>query len=722
MDTNKNYGGLDCFKILAAFLVVAIHTSPLSSYSPEADFFLTRVVARLAVPFFLMTTGFFLLPDYLFDHKKEYLPVWRFVKKNLLLYGAAILLYLPVGIYAGHYNDLDGWSFFRMILFDGTFYHLWYLPASVLGVLLLTWISRRMPFPAVMICAAAGYVLGLLGDSYFGLIADVPVISSFFDDLFCVFSYTRNGAFYAPVFLAMGAWLAHRGKVCKWGVSLAGFTLSLLLLTGEGFLLRYAAWQRHDSMYLFLLPCMLFLYQLMLSWPVRAAKWVRPVSAWIYLLHPLAIVLVRGAAKAVGLTTLLVENSLIHYLTVCLISSVLAIAVTVFFHWRRSRKKTFPQDRAWIELDQDALRHNVDVLRSLLPARCELMPAVKANAYGHGAVLICRELNDLGIRAFCVATAKEGAALRRKGIKGDILVLGYTHPELFFLLRRYRLAQTVVDLSYARLLQQYGRKIRVHVGVDTGMHRLGERCENVAALCTIFRMKNLKVQGIFTHLCADDTRDPVQKQFTEAQGFAFYELLTALQENGFSCPKIHLQASYGVLNYPELSGDYARVGIALYGMLSTKKDTENCPKSLRPVLSVKARIAAVKKLYCGEAAGYGLDFVADQDRVIAVLAIGYADGVPRNLSNGAGCVLVDGFVAPIIGRVCMDQTLVDVTGVPTVKTGDIAVLIGTCGGKTITACDIAEQAGTISNEILSRLGERLERQVIRRPLQTVRKI
>lgn len=370
------------------------------------------------------------------------------------------------------------------------------------------------------------------------------------------------------------------------------------------------------------------------------------------------------------------------------------------------------RSRAWIELDRNALRHNVEVLRKLLPDGCELMPAVKANAYGHGAVLISRELNRLGINAFCVASAAEGAELRENGVCGEILILGYTHPKQFSLLNRYNLSQTVIDLPYAEVLNEYKERIKVHIAVDTGMHRLGEPYENVENICEMFRFRNLKVEGIYTHLCADDTESPEDRAFTLAQGQAFYQVISQLKTCGCIFPKVHLLASYGLINYPSLGGDYARVGIALYGMLSIRTDTERCSLPLWPVLSVKTRVAAVKALRKGEAAGYGLQFVSTQDSRIAVLAIGYADGLPRALSCGVGKVLISGCEAPIIGRVCMDQTLVDISSISDVKAGDVAVIIGRYGDAKITACDLAEQTGTISNEILSRLGERLQREII----------
>ncbi len=710
MAENRHYGGLDYFKIAAALLVVAIHTSPLSHYSVEADFLLTRVVARIAVPFFLMVTGYFILPQYLFDKSADPSALLRFIRKSALLYLVATIIYLPINIYAGHFEQVDVFSILRMIAFDGTFYHLWYLPASIIGIMLVYLLSRKLPFKGIMWIALLLYCLGLLGDSYFGVIAKVPILSSLYDTGFHLFSYTRNGLFYTPVFLAMGAWLSHSSHLCTKKTSIAGFFASVLIMSAEGLVLRHFEFQRHDSMYFALLPCMFFLFQLMLSWDKKPVKSLRTISLWVYLIHPLFIIVVRGAAKVTGLVDVLVENSLIHYFAVCALSVIFSVIVAKLPIFKGS--KSFQRGRAWIELDRKNLRHNVDVLRSLLPDDCELMPAVKANAYGHGAVLVSRELNTMGIKAFCVASVPEGVELRRNGIKGEILVLGYTHPEHFPLLRRYRLMQTVIDYPYAKSLNAYGKNIRVHIKIDTGMHRLGERCEKLDAVTRIFRCKNLKIEGIFTHLCADDTTYPEDKAFTLSQGQAFYSVVSQLKKRGFTCPKIHILSSYGLLNYPGLGGDYARVGIALYGMLSSRVDTENCGVHLKPVLSVKARVALVKDLFQGEAAGYGLQFVAEQDTKIAVLTIGYGDGIPRSLSCGVGKILINGLEAPIIGRICMDQMLVDLTNMSDVKAGDVAVVIGKSGNAEITACDLAEQTGTITNEILSRLGERLERQMI----------
>ncbi len=368
----------------------------------------------------------------------------------------------------------------------------------------------------------------------------------------------------------------------------------------------------------------------------------------------------------------------------------------------------YKKSRAWIELDMGNLKHNIEEFRRVLPFDCMLMPAVKANAYGHGAVLVAQALQKEGIDAFCVASVSEGIELRQAGIAGEILVLGYTHPAEFGDLLAYDLIQTVVDGNYAKLMRDDGRRFKVHVGIDTGMHRLGERWENIEEIVNIFRIPNLKVMGVFSHLCVSDGNSVQERSYTMEQIHHFEYVVEELHRKGFHHFKCHLQGSYGILNYSQCCFDYARAGIALYGIYSAKNDRENAAVDLRPVLSLKTRVESVKMLYHGEGAGYGLTYSARGNRKIAVLSIGYADGVPRELSN-CGFVLCNGKMAPVIGRICMDQMLVDVTDIPQVEAGDEAVLIGKSGDLEIQAEEMAQWAGTISNEIVSRLGERLER-------------
>lgn len=716
MDTKQHYGGLDRFRLIAAILVVANHTSPLTIFSADADFFMARILARVAVPFFFMVTGHFVLSGIL-DSADGGKKLGRFLKKIFLLYALAILLYIPLGIYAGHYHDLTPYGALRLLIFDGPFYHLWYFPATMLGVSLLYLMRRWIGLRSMMALSGLLYLLGILGDSYFGLIEKLPVVEMAYQYGFQIFAHTRNGLFFAPLFLLLGAWLGKRETAPKPGENplpikalSIGLAISFLLMTAEAFTLHYLGWQRHDSMYLALIPTMAFLYKRLLLWQVNPSAKLRTMGTWVYILHPAMIVVVRMAAKVLNARALLVDQSLIHYLMVTLLSFLAAFMLSHILD--RRKKGDFQQSRAWIELNRDALAQNVQFLRARLPENCKLMPAVKADAYGHGALLIAKELKALGVDAFCVACIQEAIALRRHGIKGEILILGYTHPEKFPLLRRYHLTQTVVDYAYAVALNGYGKKLHVHVAIDTGMHRLGERSEHIDKICSIYEMKNLIVDGLFSHLSASDGLTPQEKAFTESQVTAWNHVIKQLRQRSHPCPKTHLLGSYGVINYPELAGDYARVGIALYGVLSTREDTANWANSLQPVLSLKARLATVKDLYPGESAGYGLAFTADRYMKIATITIGYADGLPRALSDGVGSVLIHGCKAPILGRICMDQTIIDVSHIPHIKKGDVAVLIGTSGNQSIGADDLALQTNSITNEVLSRLGSRLERKVV----------
>ena len=281
-------------------------------------------------------------------------------------------------------------------------------------------------------------------------------------------------------------------------------------------------------------------------------------------------------------------------------------------------------------------------------------------------------------------------------------------PEaLLPLARRWRLSLAAADLDHARRLSAWGRPLRVHVAVDTGMHRLGAPAGDAGALAEIFRLPNLRIRGVFTHLCAADGASARDRAYTQAQLRAFQGALEALAARGIALPKRHALASAGVLAQPECAGDWARVGLALYGVPPAFARAAGA--GLRPVLSLKARVALVRTLRAGECAGYGLAFSAARESRLAVLSIGYADGLPRALSCGVGCALVRGRRAPIAGRICMDQTLLDVTDIPGVAPGDEVVLLGEQAGARLSAWDVAGAAGTIPNEILSRLGPRLPR-------------
>lgn len=352
-----------------------------------------------------------------------------------------------------------------------------------------------------------------------------------------------------------------------------------------------------------------------------------------------------------------------------------------------------PRTRAWLEIRLQDIQHNADVLQRALPEGCKVMAVVKADAYGHGAVRIALALQEK-VHAFGVATIDEGIQLRENGVKGLILLLGYTHPDDVLLLQKYALTATVVDEAHANALSARQVPIDVHVKVDTGMHRLGEDWRHTEAFQRICEQPYLHVTGVYTHLCAADC----DEAFTKVQLERFQQI---------EVPGVrHAQSSYGMLNFPQMGFAYARVGIALYGMLSSPKDTTLLQPDLRPALSLRARVACIRQVAEGETVGYGRAFTAPSLRKIAVLCVGYADGIPRAYQGGA---LIHGVYAPVVGRICMDQMTVDITDIEDVMPGDIATLIGKDGMRDLPATEVAEKAGTITNELLSRLGARLKR-------------
>lgn len=712
--TNKRegYAGIDIFRIAAAIMIIAIHTSPLVSFSHEADFVLTRILARVAVPFFFMCTGYFLIPGCIESQVNRKRIFVKFLTKTGFLYVAAILIYLPVNIYSGYFKEKPITpNIAKDLVFDGTFYHLWYIPASIIGFMIVYTLTTRLSLKKVFTLSFILYLIGLFGDSYYGISEKFDAANSFYGTLFSYFDYTRNGLFFAPVFIVLGAIIAKSKREYSLRKNLAGFALAFSALIAEALILHHYSLQRHDSMYIMLLPAMYFLFGILLKIKGESKKTLRDISMLVYILHPLCIILVRGFAKVLKLEKYLIRNSLIHFIAVTV--ATIVISVIIVYLWKQLttyKRQTQPEKcRAWAEIDMDRLKHNVNQLNCLLPHECQLMAVVKSNAYGHGDIEISKALNKAGVYAFAVATLSEGIELRNNKIKGEILILGYTHPDEAPLLVRYDLTQTVVDYEYAEILDSTGLKIKVHIKIDTGMHRLGETNDALSNLDRTYNCKNLIIGGTYTHLSSADSVDPSNILFTKEQIKKFYSTLNYLKSHNRNPSKIHIQSSYGILNYPELDCDYARVGIALYGVLSKENEKTKIRAALEPVLSLKARIVLTKEIQEGESVGYGRSFIAVKRTKIAVLCIGYADGIPRSLSCGKGYVLIKGKKAPIIGNICMDQLTVDISDIPDVQHGDIATLIGDDGNEAITAEQVASLAGTITNELLSRLGNRIER-------------
>ncbi len=322
-DTKKAYPDIDVFRLVAAILVVAIHTSPLTSYNGYADFLLTRVVGRVAVPFFFMVTGFFLYKEGMIQRNK----LISFLKRTSLYYMGAMLLYLPINWYSGYFNSKNlGSKIIRDVLLDGTMYHLWYLPAAVLGSIIAYYTLRYLSPRGAFLLTFLLYLLGVLGDSYYGLTKSIPVLNGLYDNLFQVMDYTRNGIFFAPVFFVLGAMLKKRR--CEFRMSLIFTAVFLVLMAAEATVLKGNGFMRHDSMYLLLVPLMYFLFSLLLQRRGTQKRGFRHISLIIYIIHPLIILLIRGASKIIGIESWTVYNSLLHFLLTAVFSFLAGLIIT----------------------------------------------------------------------------------------------------------------------------------------------------------------------------------------------------------------------------------------------------------------------------------------------------------------------------------------------------------------------------------------------------------
>lgn len=351
-----NYAGVDYFRIVAAIMVIAIHTAPLSGVSKDFDYLLTYCIGRVAVPFFFMTTGYFVLGSWRKNGNAVNGRVIRFIKKTLFLYAVSIVLYLPVNFYSGGLPGSAG-EFIRMLIFDGTFYHLWYFPAVVIGCFMVMMLLKKFPERTVLIIVILLYLTGAGGDSYFGVTARIPALEQMYDVIFRVSSYTRNGIFYAPIFLLMGLML--RGRMSStentagagsrrrrknvrdisMGRDIVGLCVSLILMLIEGYLTFSLGLQRHNSMYLFLPPVMYFLFRLLLSVPGRAPGWTRDVSMIVYIIHPGVLIVLRGISGAAGLDWLFVGNVFVQFISVSAVSFIAAVLIDLCYARIRMRKE-----------------------------------------------------------------------------------------------------------------------------------------------------------------------------------------------------------------------------------------------------------------------------------------------------------------------------------------------------------------------------------------------
>lgn len=363
----------------------------------------------------------------------------------------------------------------------------------------------------------------------------------------------------------------------------------------------------------------------------------------------------------------------------------------------------------WAEIDLEALAHNVQAIKSILAPQTEIMAIVKANAYGHGAGPVARKALASGVTWLGVATLDEALALRREGISAPLLILGYTPPEDAGRVVAADISQTVFSVDQARALNAaaaaVGTRARLHLKIDTGMGRLGFLPgEAVTAARTMAALPHVTLEGIFTHFAAADAAD---KTYTWRQLDLFQQVITRLEQHGITFPWRHAANSGAIIDLPETHFNLVRAGIILYGHYPSP-EVRRERLALSPVMTLKTRVVLVKEVPAGSYISYGCTYCTPGPARIATLPVGYADGYSRLLSNRAQ-VLLRGRRVPVVGRVCMDQCMIDVTSIPEVRVGDEAVLFGRQGEESLTVEEVAAWMGTINYEILCLISKRVPR-------------
>lgn len=367
---------------------------------------------------------------------------------------------------------------------------------------------------------------------------------------------------------------------------------------------------------------------------------------------------------------------------------------------------TFDSLRTWAEVDLTAIEHNFLAARNHLPEHMKLLVTVKANAYGHGAITVAKALEGKA-DYFALAAMDEAVQLRQAGICAPMLILGPVMPADYPRAAKYDIALTVSSLAAAKEIsacaQRCGKKITVHFALDTGMSRIGFACNEDAAkeLREAASLPGIYAEGIFSHFAMADSKD---KTYADLQTAAFRRMLDAV---GVDFPIRHLHNSAAIVDLkPEF--DMAREGIILYGLNPSDEVDVSKMGGIQPAMALRSHVSFVKDLPAGIPVSYGCTYRPERDSVIATVMAGYADGVPRLLSN-CGEVIIRGVKAPIVGRVCMDQFMVDVTHIPGVKAGDTVTIFGSDGDETIIADEVAAKAQTIGYELICGIAPRVPR-------------
>lgn len=372
--------------------------------------------------------------------------------------------------------------------------------------------------------------------------------------------------------------------------------------------------------------------------------------------------------------------------------------------------------RTWAEISLNAIEHNYNVIRNKVADDTKVCCVIKADGYGHGAVELSQIYEKLGADFFAVSNIDEGIEIRKSGSKLPIVILGYTPVSEAKNLAAYNISQAVFSLEYAKELSEKCVEedciCKMHIKVDSGMSRIGFMCQefprdeySIEEICEACCLPNLEVEGLFTHFCVSD-EDAEGREFTNKQYENFIHVRDSLKKRGVDISVVHCSNSGAIEDYPETCCDMVRAGIILYGLAPSSKLADRL--DLVPAMTLKTVVAFVKEVQKGATISYGRTFTADRKMKIATVPIGYADGFIRQNAKD-GYMMVNGKKAKIVGRICMDQTMLDVTDIEGVKTGDEVVVFGTGENGEPTADSLAENTGTINYETVCLVGKRVPR-------------
>ena len=371
--------------------------------------------------------------------------------------------------------------------------------------------------------------------------------------------------------------------------------------------------------------------------------------------------------------------------------------------------------RCWLEINLSNLKNNIESIKSIISDNLDIISVVKANSYGLGAVNIAKYLSSIGIKYFAVATLDEALDLRNSGIEEEIIILSWTPPSAKETLVKYNLTQTLIDFEYAKKLNDLPDVVKCHIKIDTGMNRFGQKVNDIENIKEIYNFKNIKVLGIFSHLCRVREFGEEPDNYTRMQIENFNIIIEQLEKEGINVGLKHIMNSFGILRFNDKKYDLVRPGLLMYGV-SPDPNNQEIDKLLeennfKPVASLKCKVMTIKTIEKGEKVGYNSKFIAEERTKIATISIGYADGLSFASSKNEFRVIIKGYLCPVIGNICMDNTIIKIPSDSDIKEGDIATLFGYTddGDKHLNHKEFLTKSGAPIGETFSRLGQRITR-------------